>query len=265
MQWNKLQNTSQINVCDKIWVTRPPASEATAVAPAPASGYHVVQKGETLYGIARKYNLTEATIREYNKFPASGKVNIIPGQKIAVTKSQAPEKTAVNNSAKSTTPVENRPAAAPPAAPAAAGLPAGRLSYKVKKGETLSMIAWNVGYTAPYLRHINKNINTLPATDNEPLPEGLLLVVSDSKGDREDLSTFVPPVAAPGTYPSSQNVAVTAPPVSYEYIGEYIVQNDDTLASIAQQYGLAPEKLAAANNLKPGQQPAPRSILKIPK
>ena len=262
MQWNNLTNPAQIKVCDKLWIKKQATAE-TAAIPAPTAGYHVVQKGETLYGIARKYNLTEATIRQYNNFPTLGKVNIIPGQKLAITKSTAPAASTVNdNVANSAAAAAGNPAITPPAnAPGAA---AGRLTYKVKKGETLNSVAWNFGYTTPYLRHINRNTGNLPAGNNDLLPEGMTLVVSDSKGNREDLTTFTPPAAQN----SSGTGAATAPasnPVTFEYIGEYIVQNDDTLASIAQKYSLAPEKLAVANNLKPGQQPAPRSILKIPK
>jgi len=279
MRWNQLQSPSGIRVCDKLWVKQPPASE-NMVLPVPTAGYHVVQKGETLYGIGRKYNLTEAAIRQINNFPASGNVTIIPGQKLLVSKTGAtPAQTGGNNAppqySASDKPVNNTAGSTQPGAtyyntPGPNSSTSGKLSYKVKKGETLNSVAWNYGYTGPYLRHINRNLKNLPAGNNDPLPEGIILTVSDTKNDREDLASFAPPTipnAGGGNKSGNQNKPLTASPIAptFEYIGEYIVQTDDTLASIAQRYGLSPEKLAAANSLKPDQQPAPRSILKIPK
>ncbi len=264
MQWNNLNNPAQIKVCDKLWIKQQTAGQAAAI-PAPTTGYHVVQKGETLYGIARKYNLTEATIRQYNNFTPLGKVNIIPGQKLAVTKSAAPAVSTVNNNAaNNAVSAAGNQVSASTSGTQTPGTASGRLTYKVKKGETLNSVAWNYGYTAPYLRHINRTTGNLPPGNNDLLPEGMTLIVSDSKANREDLTTFAPPAAQNNTETGGKTTPASNP-VTFEYIGEYIVQNDDTLASIAQKYSLTPEKLAAANNLKPGQQPAPRSILKIPK
>ncbi|UOQ72212.1 LysM peptidoglycan-binding domain-containing protein [Hymenobacter cellulosilyticus] len=38
-----------------------PAPTTTVVEPVPASGQHTVQKGETLYAVARKYGLRPRT------------------------------------------------------------------------------------------------------------------------------------------------------------------------------------------------------------
>lgn len=292
MQWNNLQNTSQIKVCDKLWVTPPPASESPAMSP-PAAGYHVVQKGETLYGIAKKYKLSEATIREYNNFPASGNATIIPGQKLAVTKDARLQNSGTGTKTQSQTQGTSQPGVVPSSYPGTqTGVPAQytpsgpgpgaapeRMIYKTKKGETFASVAWNHGYTVPYLRHINRNNRAAATGDNDPLPEGTNLVVSDGKGKRDDLAGFTPPsayksshegIAAPAAAPKTMIETLQQPPqfspsASYEFVGEYIVQSGDTVDSIARRYGLSAEKLAAANNLKSGQQPAPRSILRIPK
>ena len=285
MQWNNLQNASQIKVCDKIWVTQPPgyANAATSV---PTVGYHVVQKGETLFGIARKYNLTEATIRQYNGFPASGSATIIPGQKIAVsqnkTNNQNPFGSGVGGGSGGGDGTKVKPAqysTDTQSTPVPGGQSTGKQIHKVQKGETMNSVAWNYGYTTPYFRHINRNVKNLPGGNNDLLPDGTLLIVADTKGAREDLSSFAPPPVPYSTgnktAPAKTDFASGAPDkpfasplvnaTSFEFVGEYIVQNDDTMASIAKRYSLTPEKLALANNMKPGQQPAPRSILKIPK
>lgn len=289
LQWNQLQNASQIKVCDKLWVTPPPATESPAMSP-PSAGYHVVQKGETLYGIAKKYKLSEASIREYNNFPASGNATIIPGQKLVVTKNAAQPANTGNKPAKSNNYApalsDVKPASGIASPYSAEVVPvgptpgSGRMIYKTKKGESLASVAWNYGYTTPYLRHINRSNRAMPAGDNDPLPEGSTLIVSDNKGTRDDLTSFVPPatysnsregIAASAAAPNrSTPETLQKPPqfsnaATYEYVGEYIVQSGDTIDSIARRYGLAAEKLAAANDLKPGQQPSPRSILRIPK
>ena len=259
MQWNNLQNPKQIKVCDKIWIIPQPAANTTVQAP--AVGYHVVQKGETLFSIARKYNVTVANIREWNNMKSD---DIQLGQRLVVTKSQAIAATSDKQQVTANTPAK---AAQPALTATVPGNPLqGRLMHKTQSGETLNAIAWKYGYTTPYLRHINRNNINLPPGNDDKLPEGLFLTVSDGNGVREDLASFAPPVSDnrgnAAVIPGATSQINTA---TFEYIGEYIVQSDDTLASIAQRYSLTPEKLAAANNLKPGQEPAPRSILKIPK
>lgn len=298
MQWNNLQNAAQVKVCDKLWVTPPPASESPAQTP-PAAGFHVVQKGETLYGIAKKYKLSEATIRQYNNFPATGTATIIPGQRLVVTNDARLQPSGTGTKAQHQTQGSSQTSYVPNSHPGTQtsnpaqyigeapsgpgpGASAERMIYKSKKGESLASVAWNYGYTVPFLRHINRSNRALPAGDNDLLPEGSNLVVSDGKGKRDDLSGFNPPAmysssrpgvaAAPAAAAAPKSLAETLqqPPQftggdNYEFVGEYIVQSGDTVDSIARRYGLAPEKLAAANKLKSGQQPAPRSIIRIPK
>jgi LysM repeat protein len=267
MTWNNLQNPQQIKVCDKIWLS--PQSPATPAA-GQTTGIHVVQKGETLSSISRKYSVTVATVKQWNNLKSD---EIQAGQRLVVS-NKAQQKPAQNSTSGNTAPATYSTNPGPGAS--------GRMAHKVQKGETLNSVAWQYGYTTPYLLHINRNNKNLPTNEKDNLTEGLVLIVSDSKGDREDFSSYVPPVTySPGKQgfvPAAAPPSSANPPVStvspfgnqtnltkFEYVGEYIVQNDDTLASIAQRYGLKPEKLAAANNLKPGQEPAPRSILKIPK
>lgn len=52
--------------------------------PATQTLVHTVEKGETLYGIGARYGVTEADMRRFNKFPATGPVNIQPGMQLFV-------------------------------------------------------------------------------------------------------------------------------------------------------------------------------------
>ncbi|MBX2890428.1 MAG: LysM peptidoglycan-binding domain-containing protein [Saprospiraceae bacterium] len=265
--WNKLQDPAQIKVCDKIWVTAPPEPTTPATT---GPRYHEVQKGETLFGIARKYNVTVANIKHWNKLQGD---DIQAGQQLALGPLPAQTTTGIPANHTLTPPATSAP-------PNPATLPPGRLMHKALAGETLNDIAWKYGYTTPYLRHINRTNKNMPPGNDDRLQEGTLLVVSDGRGEREDLLTYSPPVQhsqaptppsvkASGMAQGSNNTPFSPPairqPSNFEYVGEYIVQSGDTLASIAQRYGISPEKLAAANNLATNQEPTPRSILKIPK
>jgi len=52
--------------------------------PAGQTLVHTVQKGETLFGIGQRYGVTEADMRRFNKYPATGPVNIQPGMQLFV-------------------------------------------------------------------------------------------------------------------------------------------------------------------------------------
>jgi LysM repeat protein len=273
--WNNITDPNRIEVCDKLWLSPQTGTNTPTAQP---GNYHVVQKGETLVGIARKYNLTEAAIRNLNGLPASGNVVIQPGQRIVIFKSITPTTTGnkpahtqappqntsfipIGRSADKETNTSGTPITTPPSGPG------GRMQYKVPKGETLVSVAQRFGYTAHYLRHINRNTRNLPYSDDDLLTEGTVLLVSDTK-ERLDLASYTPPPASAAPYFGGRKSTIAPDPVApqrFEFVGEYIVKTGDTLRSIAQQYGLTVEKLAAANNLRPGQEPQARDIVKIPR
>lgn len=261
--WNNITEPNKIEVCRKIWLSAQGAAglnKPGAGQPA-AANEHIVQKGESLSGIARKYNIPEATLRQLNSIPASGAVTIYTGQRLVTARKQA---TITDKQAAVKTPT-------PLSGPSASS----RTQHKVMKGETTASIARKYGYSAEYFRHINRNNKNLPATDDQAIAEGVLLNASDCNCERVDLATFKQKMQSGNSgydYYSGEGKPNTVFPATanqktggFEYIGEYIVKSGDSLQSIARQYGLTAEKLAAANGLKAGQEPRPRDILKIPK
>ena len=62
----------------------PPSPAPAAPAPAKGTAVHEVRPGETLYAIARKYNMTIADIARLNKL--GGNMTIHPGQKLVVNR-----------------------------------------------------------------------------------------------------------------------------------------------------------------------------------
>ncbi|MBX2890429.1 MAG: LysM peptidoglycan-binding domain-containing protein [Saprospiraceae bacterium] len=144
INWNGIKNPDHIEVCQQIWVQKPPASAkppATSTTPkgntapastgptvqnqsiywggnyqgtqqtfnqqqppnttAPTSGtrIHVVQKGETLYGISKRYVCPEECVRRANNFALEGSVALQAGQQIVI-----PDCTCQLPSSSSTTP-----------------------------------------------------------------------------------------------------------------------------------------------------------------
>ena len=106
------------------------ASEQQGSAPAAEAGAtpsrHTVAKGETLFGIARRFNLAPAQLIQLNHLPAGGRVRV--GQELQLSGAEASTTAAVSASAPAPAPVvEATPAPAPVAKtpePAAAKAPA---------------------------------------------------------------------------------------------------------------------------------------------
>ncbi len=125
-----------------VYVPRPAAGKPTAAAPAaskPAAVYtpaaaspavparYTVAKGETLFGIARKFQLTPDELIKLNKLPAGGAVRV--GQQLLLTATETGAPAAAVAAVPKPTPVrpaelESIPAAPAPKAPAAPDKPA---------------------------------------------------------------------------------------------------------------------------------------------
>ncbi|GAB3572899.1 DPBB and LysM peptidoglycan-binding domain-containing protein [Hymenobacter daeguensis] len=97
-----------------VFVPRPAAGRAaapatakapTGAAPAPVPARYTVAKGETLFGIARKFQLTPDELIRLNKLPAGGTVRV--GQQLILT----------STAAEASAPGAAAPKAAPPARP----------------------------------------------------------------------------------------------------------------------------------------------------
>lgn len=124
IKWNNIKNPDHIEVCQQIWLQKPPANAGKAASyksPAVAQysntpqtygttvpsqanywggnqqsyavaqygfstkgGTHVVQKSETLFGIAKRYACAEECIRRANNFPLEGNVIIKIGQTLII-------------------------------------------------------------------------------------------------------------------------------------------------------------------------------------
>lgn len=99
--------------------------------------FHTVRKGETLAGIARKYGVNTAALRDANALSASARISV--RQTLAIP---SPSTTAL-------------PAAAPARPSAAAGAGSGSPYYRVRSGDTLFSIARQFSTTVTLLKRWN--------------------------------------------------------------------------------------------------------------
>ncbi|MFT8469861.1 LysM peptidoglycan-binding domain-containing protein [Oenococcus sp.] len=101
------------------------STAATSVSPKNADGTVTVAAGDTLYGIATRYNVSVSTLIANN----NGSTFITSGQKLSLTAapvSAAPAAKAPAAPAASQAPVSQAPASQAPAAPASAAAPAAK-------------------------------------------------------------------------------------------------------------------------------------------
>jgi membrane-bound lytic murein transglycosylase D len=95
---------------------------------------HTVRQGETLGGIARKYRVSQAQLRSWNKLPKSGMIRV--GQKLKVGTATAA------SSSRSDTRTASRSTA-------------GATTHVVRRGETLSTLARRYGTSVQDLMAVN--------------------------------------------------------------------------------------------------------------
>jgi membrane-bound lytic murein transglycosylase D len=121
-----------------------PALEPGAGWPVPANGLHTVQAKETLYGVARRYNLRPADLIQWNNLPPNPALQL--GQVLRVTPPAAGTAAPATAAAPSaSTPKPSAPAPAKPApAPVAA---AGGVKHTVVSGDTMYSISRKYGVT----------------------------------------------------------------------------------------------------------------------
>jgi LysM repeat protein len=86
------------------------AAPATAAAPSSAPARYTVAKGETLFGIARRYNLSPAELMQLNHLPTGGSVRV--GQELLLRAAEAGAAPVAATPAPARTPADT-PAAAP--------------------------------------------------------------------------------------------------------------------------------------------------------
>jgi len=218
-------------------------------------GVHIVEKGQTLYSIARRYGVSVPQIKAWNGM----KSNIIsPCQELYVL----PPST-VHTQTTETKPAE-KTTTGPVFTPKTVPQPTNDYRnaedfHRVKSGETLSAIARRYGYTEDRFRWMNG------LSDDEEIYPGQILRTSDCVcPNASDLTEKRPQPY--GETPTAFNddtsrlrggwqsgVSVPGNDLTPKGTRFYIVRPNDTLFSIAKAFNTTVERLRELNNLEKGE------------
>ncbi len=234
-----------------------PAMAAPAPAPAagsgstaagaatPPEGVHEVAKGETLYGISRRYDITVDQLKEWNNMAST---TLLVGQSLRVTPPQVGM--ASRGSASASAPASNAASAYPSAGvtgqgnAAAAPNPNERM-HIVTAGETVAGVALKYGYTEAKFREINQlgtreiiKINQRLKTSDCNCPAPAVPAAGGSVGVQNYSTGYVQPQSYQQPAAPQQSYPAQPQTQSYNsYPAQPQQQQYETYPSQPQQYG----------------------------
>lgn len=181
-------------------------TKATGEYSAPLT--HTVSKGETLFGISRRYNVTTDQLMAWNPLTRDG---LKSGMVIYV-------------SAPSSAPQIEQP------------ITGDGMRYVIQSGETLYQIAHNHGTTVDAIVALN------PGLDSNHYSAGQTIALPVASVSHSS-------TAAPSIQPSQMPMTAQSPRSNNagNNVERYVVQEGETLYSIARKHGVSVESLEAAN------------------
>jgi murein DD-endopeptidase MepM/ murein hydrolase activator NlpD len=195
---------------------------------------HKVQKGDTLYSLSKKYQVSIEEIWELNGLTSN---NIGVGQVLKIKKAE-PVKPDFKTPPVKPAQTETSPSPPPSEPPdhSKLNLP-DDYYYTVQAGETAFRIAVNHKLTpSDFLRW-----NNLPA-ENPPIKPGDRLIIKDP-------ASFNPAEEKPAEQGATIQAATPAPADTLLLDQVYVVKRKDTLFSIAKAHGTTVDDIKARNNL----------------
>jgi LysM repeat protein len=230
-------------------------------------GEHVVLNGESLYAIARKYNVTYAQLKSWNKLTTDV---IKPCQKliVAAPKSAATTKTAVTSKSVDVPKqydvvVKPKSATTKTTTKSAVYVKEGAGLHVVLSGETVALLAKQYRMTEADFRKINY------LSDNEGVSIGQVVRTENCncniiEGEDHSLTLKSEPVRS--DIPSGYNYVgsktttndVVAKGTNRRY---HVVQSAETLYTIARNYGKSMEEIRRLNNLTENEVIIPNQLI----
>jgi LysM repeat protein len=232
-----------------------------------AQGFHVVEQGETLYGIARRYGLSVELIKNWNKLSSDNigactNLRITQPVSVAAKKEVSEVKTydaptvkfaakggGVTTIAKTTT------------EQSASKSETNINHYTVAPGENISSLSKRFGYTEERFRKMN-NLGT-----GDIIKVGQILktndcicpIPTDYKAGDGKVAEEVPVSygftakgigKTEGSKKSNNNQLIEAPKAIYKRMTVHVVQDNETLSTIAEHYNVSINDLLAINGLE---------------
>ncbi len=237
-----------------------PAQPAAATAPV-----HVVQPGETLYGIARKYGID---LQDFIRWNGLTSHVIKPGMELVVAPpvqrrpaERVPEPEPETRQPRYTARgVETRPPAAdPPAAEPEETLPAWvnpPAYHIVQPGETVARIAEKYGYTEARFRWMNDldpDMHIYPGMRLRTTDCQLLAAPATSQDDQRPKGGGYRTEPVPYEQAPVMAYPAATPKMDYTKFRIHIVSEGETLYEIATRYDMKLEELLEINNLRKGE------------
>ena len=269
------------------------ATVAAVAAGGAATTVYIVQKGDTLSRISKKYNIKLAAIRAANPSVKNDMIRL--GQKI-----QLPGQVEVGAQ---TVPAGAVAKAAPKVYQPYVGA---TKEYVVKSGDTLGAIAYGNGINVRQLKELNGlksdflKINQkllIPANGKAAakatvikVPASVVKAVSEKPVAATAVTVKVAPVAAAATADGAATAVVTieepkaetAAPVEAATVvtveepkaetaaapaastTTYIVQEGDDITGVSMVFGVPASQIMELNNLTNGEQLKPGQVIKLP-
>ena len=196
---------------------------------------HRVRRGETVYSIAKKYHVSVSSIRSHNRL--SSKKKLVQGRRLTI-----PVKIGKNYAEKFNSKKKDN---------AKKIASSGR--YKVKKGETMSMIARRFSVSSAQIKELN-NLGT------DKINAGQTLKLPSNKSDADieendqDVKKSVKKTKGNKTELSSND------PEQSE-MNKYVVEKNDSLHSIARRKNVNVAKLMKLNKISLDEKLVPGQVL----
>lgn len=222
---------------------------------------HLVQPKETLYSISKQYGITIDALKTANGDLLNNGLKI--GLNIKIPKSVGVQNVAVSKPEeinKVIAPVESKPAVVKPT-------PKGETTYHIiQPKETKYGISKKYGMTILELERLNPQIVS-------EFPIGFKLVVSGNAINQAVIETATPGSVGTSDSELAKQLSVAKPSSekstaektsTKKYLEEYVVKPNETIYSIANDYGISEQELISLNpELKRGIKLG--MILRVPK
>jgi LysM repeat protein len=230
-----------------------------------SDGFHVVEQGETLYGIARRYGLSVELIKTWNKLSsnnigACANLRVKEPVSVAVKKEVSEVKTYDAPTVKFTAKGGTTSTIAKTTSEQSTVKSETTINhYTVAPGETINGLAKRFGYTEERFRKMNNigagdiiKVGQIVKTNDCICP-----IPSDYKAGDGKVAEVVPVsygFTAKGITKTESNKkesqTIEAPKAIYKRMTVHIVQDDETLSTIAERYNISINDLLAINGLE---------------